>query len=79
MIRSGALTGIRLGWRRGRMDVAITLCNKAEHERRKNKHNYSFFCRGEAESLPRLIHFEAPMPLQLSVCSFVASIGNIIH
>jgi hypothetical protein len=46
------------------MGVAITLCHKTEHERRENKHDYSFFHRSEAESLPRLIQFGAPVPLQ---------------
>jgi hypothetical protein len=47
------------------MGVAITLCHKTEHERRENKHDHSFFSRSEAEPLPRLIQFEAPVPLQL--------------
>jgi hypothetical protein len=42
------------------MGVAITLRYKTEHERGENKHDYSFFGRSEAESLPRLIQFEAP-------------------
>jgi len=42
------------------MGVAITLCDNTEHERCENKHDHSFFGRSEAESLPRLIQFEAP-------------------
>jgi hypothetical protein len=42
------------------MGVAITLRYKTEHERGENKHDYPFFSRSEAESLPRLIQFEAP-------------------
>ena len=60
MIRKGALPGFSLDWRRGGMGVAITLRYKTEHERGENKHDYSFFSRSEAESLPRLIQFEAP-------------------
>jgi hypothetical protein len=37
------------------MGVAITLCYDTEHERRKDKHDDSFFGRSEPESLPRLI------------------------
>jgi hypothetical protein len=65
MIRSHALPGIGLRWSRRGMGVAITLCHKTEHERRENKHDHSFFSRSEAEPLPRLIQFEAPVPLQL--------------
>jgi len=42
------------------MGVAITFCDNTEHERRENKHDDLFFGRSEAESLPRLIQFEAP-------------------
>jgi hypothetical protein len=42
------------------MDFAITFCDDTEHERRKDKRNNSFLRRSEAESLPRLIQFEAP-------------------
>ena len=37
------------------MGVAITLCNETKHERRDNKHDYSFFGGGKAKSLARLI------------------------
>jgi hypothetical protein len=37
------------------MGIAITLCNKTEHECRENKHDHSFFGGSEAESLARLI------------------------
>jgi hypothetical protein len=43
------------------MGVAITFCDKTEHERRKDKCNYSFFHRSEAKPLSRLIQFEAPL------------------
>ncbi len=42
------------------MGVAITFRGKTERERRENKHDHSLFGRSEAESLPRLIKFEAP-------------------
>ena len=42
------------------MGVAITFCDKTEHERGEDKHDDSCFGRGEAEPLPRLIQFEAP-------------------
>jgi hypothetical protein len=37
------------------MGVAITLCYETKHERRKNKHDHSFFGGSEAESLSHLI------------------------
>jgi hypothetical protein len=43
MIRSGPLTGIRLGWKRGRMGVTVTFCNETKHERRENKRDDPFF------------------------------------
>ena len=51
---------VRRRWSRGGMGVAITLCDKTEHERREDKHDDSCFGRSEAEPLPRLIQFEAP-------------------
>jgi len=42
------------------MGVAITFCDKTEHERRENKHDDSCFSRSKAESLSRLIQFEVP-------------------
>lgn len=42
------------------MGVAITFCDKTEHEGREDKHDDSCFGRSEAEPLPRLIQFEAP-------------------
>jgi hypothetical protein len=50
------------------MSVAITFCDKTEHECRKDKHDDSFFHRSEAECLPRLIQFG--VPLQFLACSF---------
>ncbi len=50
------------------MGIAITLGGKTKHEGGKNKHNYSFFGRSEAESLPRLIQFGTPVLFQS--CSF---------
>ena len=45
---------------RGRMRVAITLRDQAEHERRGNEYDYSSFSRREAKSLPHFIEFETP-------------------
>jgi hypothetical protein len=42
------------------MGIAITFCDKTQQERRQNKHDDSLFSSSEAESLPRLIQFEAP-------------------
>jgi hypothetical protein len=52
------------------MDVAVTLCDKTDCERRENKHDYSHFGRSEAESLPHLIQFEAHSVFQLR-CNFL--------
>ena len=52
------------------MDVAITLCRKTKHERREDKHDHSFLHRSEAEPLPHVIEFEAPVSLQFLACSF---------
>jgi hypothetical protein len=57
------------------MGVAITLCDKTEHERRQKKHDDSLFSSSEAESLPRLIQF-SPVPLHFSVCSFWHETGR---
>jgi hypothetical protein len=51
------------------MGVAITLCYETKHERRENKHHHSFFGGSEAESLSRLIQFEAHSVFQLR-CNF---------
>jgi hypothetical protein len=45
---------------RGRMRVAITFRDQAEHEGCENEKGYSFFSRREAESLPHFIEFETP-------------------
>jgi hypothetical protein len=42
------------------MGVAVTFCDKTEHEGGEDKHDDSCFGRSEAEPLPRLIQFEAP-------------------
>jgi hypothetical protein len=39
------------------MRIAITFCNKTEHERRKNKYQNSFLHGREAEPLYRPIQF----------------------
>ena len=52
------------------MSVAITFCGETKQKRREDKHNDLFFCRSQAKSLPRLIEFEAPVPLQFLACSF---------
>ena len=49
------------GQGRGRMGVAVTFCDQAEHECRDHEYDYSFFCGCEAESLPHLIEFETPV------------------
>jgi hypothetical protein len=43
------------------MSVAVTFCHQTEHERRENEHDYSFFHRSEAESLPHFFEFETPV------------------
>ena len=45
---------------RGRMRVAITLRDQAEHKRCENEKGYSFFGRSEAEFLPHFIEFKTP-------------------
>ncbi len=50
---------LRMGWSRGWMGVAITLCDETEYERGQDKHDNALFGRGKAESLPDLIEFEA--------------------
>ena len=45
---------------RGRMRVAITFCDQAEHERCNNEDRYASLSRREAESLPHFIEFETP-------------------
>jgi hypothetical protein len=55
------------------MGVAITLCDETKRERREDKHDYSFFGRSEAESLPRLIQFEAHSVFQLR-CNFLTAL-----
>jgi hypothetical protein len=49
------------------MGVAITFCDKTEHERRDNKHDDSLFGRSETKSLPRLIEFEGHSVFQLRI------------
>ena len=58
-----------LNRRRGRMRVAITLRDQAEHERRGNEQGYSSFSRREAESLPHFIEFETPVLINHEVTS----------
>jgi hypothetical protein len=43
------------------MSVAITFCDQTEHERRKDEHGYSFFCRSETKFLPHCIELETPV------------------
>jgi hypothetical protein len=50
---------------RGRKGVAITFRDQPEHERRGNEYDYPSLSRREAESLPHVIEFETPVPLQL--------------
>jgi hypothetical protein len=52
-----ARRGFRRQWGSGGMPVAITFCNKTEHERRKNKYHNSFFHGREAEPLYHPIQF----------------------
>ena len=54
------------------MGVAITFCYETKRERRENKHDHSFFGRSEAESLSRLIQFEAHSVFQLR-CNFLTA------
>jgi hypothetical protein len=46
------------GW--GRVRIAITFGDQAEHERRDNEYGYSSFCRSEAKSLPHFVELETP-------------------
>jgi len=55
------------------MGIAITLGNKAKHERRDNEHHHSFFGGSEAESLSRLIQFGAHSGFQLR-CNFLTAL-----
>jgi hypothetical protein len=46
------------------MSVAITFCDKTEHECTENKRQDSFFLGGEPESFPETIEFETPARFQ---------------
>jgi hypothetical protein len=48
------------------MRVAVAFRGQTEHERRENKHSYSFFRWSKAEPLPQFIESEVPDPFQLA-------------
>ena len=58
--RYSALARMSLDGGRGRMGVAITLRDQAEHERRGNEQGCSSLSRREAKSLPHVIELETP-------------------
>jgi hypothetical protein len=51
------------------MGVAITFCNKTQHEGGDDKQNNAFLHGSKPKSLPHLIQFAAP-GLQFIACSF---------